>query len=204
MPTKLLHIDSSILGVNSVSRIISAEIVDHLSEQSSDLIIIYRDLATEPLQHLSGGYLTGQTAKTQHEPALQHDLDVGQAALQEFLEADVVVIGAPMYNFTVSTQLKAWIDRLLVAGKTFRYTESGSEGLLSDKRVIIAVTRGGFYGPETALASIDHQEPFLRAVFRFMGIPEIEPIRAEGLSISPAHREQAVKLALIAARSLSK
>ena len=83
---------------------------------------------------------------------LQHDLAAGQAALAEFLDADIVVVGAPMYNFGIPSQLKAWIDRLAVAGKTFRYSDKGAEGLAGGKRVIVASSRGGFYGPDTAIA----------------------------------------------------
>ena len=108
--------------------------------------------------------------------------------LDEFLAADTIVIGAPMYNFTLPTQLKAWIDRILVAGKTFRYTENGPEGLAGGKRVIIALARGGFYDAGSPAAALEHLESYLRGVFNFIGI-EPEFVAADGLAIGPEQRE---------------
>jgi len=142
---KLLHIDSSVLGPHSVSRQVSAAIVHRLRQSKPNLEITYRDLASTPLAHLNGSHLAaaqGGVADT----ALQHDLTTGQAMLDEFLAADIVVLGAPMYNFTIPSQLKAWIDRIVVAGKTFKYGAEGVEGLAGNKRVIVAISRGGFYG----------------------------------------------------------
>ena len=116
--------------------------------------------------------------------------------LQEFLDADIVVIGAPMYNFTVSTQLKAWIDRILIAGKTFGYTEAGPKGLAGGKRVIIASSRGGLYSPGAPSEANDFQETYLRAVFGFIGIETLEIVRAEGLAYGPDQREAALDSAL--------
>jgi FMN-dependent NADH-azoreductase len=148
---KLLHIDSSVLGPHSVSRQVSAAIVDRLRKATPDIEIVYRDLSSTPLAHLSGSHLVvaqGAAADT----TLQQDLAAGQAVLEEFLAADIVVLGAPMYNFTIPSQLKAWIDRILVAGKTFKYGAQGAEGLAGNKRVIIAISRGGFYGAGTPAA----------------------------------------------------
>jgi FMN-dependent NADH-azoreductase len=131
----------------------------------------------------------------------QH-LGVAQAALAEFLAADVVVIGAPMYNFTLPTQLKAWIDRILIAGKTFRYTANGPEGLAGGKRVIVAVSRGGFYGPQSPTAAFEHVESYLRTVFGFIGVTDLEFVAADGIQIGPEQRESAVKGALEAASLL--
>jgi FMN-dependent NADH-azoreductase len=105
------------------------------------------------------------------------------------------VIGAPMYNFTLSTQLKSWIDRLMVAGKTFRYTENGPEGLAGGRRVIIAVARGGLYSAGAPAAALEHLESYLRGVFNFIGI-EPEFVIAEGLNISPDHRSSAIEQAI--------
>jgi FMN-dependent NADH-azoreductase len=106
-----------------------------------------------------------------------------------------VVIGAPMYNFTLPTQLKAWIDRIVLAGKTFRYTESGPEGLATGKRVVIALARGGFYNSGSPAAALEHLETYLTAVFNFIGI-EPEFVAADGLAVSPEQRDQSIKLAL--------
>ena len=146
---KLLHVDSSIQGAHSVSRQLSAEIVAKLRQVTPELEITDRDLAAEPVPHLSGSTLAArQPAAGQPTADVGHDLVLSAKVLDEFLAADIVIVGAPMYNFGVPSQLKAWIDRLLVAGKTFRHSESGVEGLASGKRVVIASSRGGIYSEE--------------------------------------------------------
>ena len=164
----ILHIDSSITGEQSASRAISRSVVDQL--RSGGDAVVSRDLVSEPLPHLT------------------LDAFADSTVLDEFLAADTVVIGAPMYNFTLPTQLKAWLDRILVAGKTFRYTESGPEGLVGGKRVVIALARGGFYGAGSPAASLEHLETYLRGVFNFIGI-EPEFVAADGLAIGPEQRE---------------
>lgn len=198
---KLLHVDSSILGGNSVSRQISAGIVEALKAEDPGLEITHRDLGAEPIGHLTGAYLAGQSADVKHDQALQEDLDLGGRALAEFLAADIVVVGAPMYNFAVSSQLKAWVDRIMVAGKTFHYTASGAEGLAGGKRVIVAVSRGGKYLDMPA-AAMEHQESWLKVVFGFMGIKDVAVIRAEGVAHGPEAREASLKAALGEARAL--
>ena len=148
---KLLHLNSSVLGPHSVSRQVSAAIVDRLRQATPGLDISYRDLTTTPLSHLSGLHLAASQGAAP-DAALQPDIAAGQAVLDEFLAADIVVIGAPMYNFTIPSQLKAWIDRILVAGKTFKYGPEGVQGLAGGKRVIVALSRGGFYGAGTPTA----------------------------------------------------
>ncbi|HYL31703.1 MAG TPA: FMN-dependent NADH-azoreductase [Stellaceae bacterium] len=192
---RLLHVDASILGANSVSRQLSAAIVKRLREANPALEVTYHDLGAEPIGHLTGAHLAAAQGVTPEEPTLQRDLVLGQKALANFLAADIVVVGAPMYNFSVSSQLKAWIDRLAVAGKTFRYTANGPEGLAGGKRVIVASSRGGFYGPQTPTASFDHQESYLRGVFGFFGITDVTFIRAEGLNTSPSQRQAAIDAA---------
>jgi FMN-dependent NADH-azoreductase len=198
---KLLHIDSSVLGPHSVSRQVSAAIVDRLRQATPSLDIVYRDLTQTPLAHLSGSHL----AAAQGAPApaeLGPDLAASVAVLNEFLDADIVVIGAPMYNFTIPSQLKAWIDRILVAGKTFQYGANGPQGLAGGKRVIVAISRGGFYGAETPYAAGEHLETYLRWVFGFIGITDPEFISADGIQVGPDHREKALAGALQAATSL--
>ena len=198
---KLLHIDSSVLGPHSVSRQVSAAIVDRLAEANPGLNVTYRDLTATPLDHLSGPHLA---ARQGAEPPITHvqDIATGQAVLEEFLAADIVVIGAPMYNFTVPSQLKAWIDRIVVAGKTFKYGEKGPEGLAGNKRVIIAISRGGFYGAGTPAAVGEHLETYLRWVFGFIGVANPEIISAEGIQVGPEIREKALADALQAATRL--
>jgi FMN-dependent NADH-azoreductase len=197
---KLLHIDSSVLGSHSVSRQVTAAIVDRLQMATPDLHVTYRDLTTTPLAHLSGSHLAA--AQGAVPEALQQDLAAGQTVLEEFLAADIVVIGAPMYNFTVPSQLKAWLDRILVAGKTFKYSAQGATGLAGDKRLIIAIARGGFYGAGTPSAAAEHHETYLRAVFSLIGIANPEIIVAEGVRVGPEHREKALESALTAATKL--
>jgi FMN-dependent NADH-azoreductase len=198
---KLLHIDSSVLGPHSVSRQLSAAIVDRLRQASPSLEVTYRDLTTTPLGHLSGPHLAA-AAGAALEPALQQDLAAGQAVMDEFLAADTVVLGAPMYNFTIPSQLKAWIDRILVAGKTFKYGAAGAEGLAGNKRVIIAISRGGFYGADTPAAVGEHLETYLRWVFGFIGVTNLELISADGVQAGPEHREKALAGALHAVTNL--
>ena len=190
----VLHLDSSILGGTSVSRKLSADIVARLRAANPDLQETYRDLGGEPLPHLSGGYLmAAQSLDGEHEPAVAADLQLGGAVMQEFLAADVVVIGVAFYNFGVSSQLKAWIDRIAVAGQTFRYGADGRpEGLMGAKRVILGVARGGFYGPGAPTAAFEHAESYLRAVFGFLGVNDLEVVAAEGLAAGPDHRAAAL------------
>ena len=173
----ILHIDSSINGENSASRAISAKIVDQLKSAQWGEEVVHRDLAAEPLAHLT------------------LDAFADTSVLDEFLTADTIVIGAPMYNFTLPSQLKAWIDRILVAGRTFHYTSNGPEGLAGGRRVIIALARGGFYDASSPAASLEHLESYLRGVFNFIGI-DPEFVAADGLAISPEQREQSVSQAL--------
>lgn len=177
---KLLHIDSSVLGENSASRSLTAAIVARLRGEHSGIEITRRDLAAQTLPHFT-------PALAESHPCVARNGEI----LDEFLAADVVVIGAPMYNFTIPTQLKAWIDRVLTAGKTFRYTENGPEGLAGGKRVIIASSRGGIYSKGPA-ATVDFQETYLRHVFGFMGIHDVEFVRAEGLNLGAEQREAAM------------
>jgi FMN-dependent NADH-azoreductase len=178
---KLLHIDSSALGQYSVSRELSAAIVVGWKRRNTDLEVVYRDLAAAPLPHWS-------PVSDAADPAAI----AGQAVLDEFLAADVIVIGAPMYNFSVPSSLKAWIDRVMIAGKTFRYGETGPEGLAGGRKVIVASSRGGFYGDDSGRAHLDFQEDYLRQVFGFIGITDVEFVRAEGIGMGPDHRAKAL------------
>jgi FMN-dependent NADH-azoreductase len=193
----ILHLDSSVLGAQSVSRTLSADIVARLVKLHPDAKVTYRDLAAHPLPHLGGDYIAVTRFGAQGEPdaSLARDLVTGQTVLEEFLAADVVVIGVAFYNFTIASQLKAWIDRLALPGKTFRYTEAGPEGLCHGKRIILAITRGGFYGPDSPAASWEHAESYLRAIFGFMGVTDLEAVVAEGLNAGPEHRDAALSAA---------
>lgn len=173
--TRILRVDSSITGENSVSRQLTERLVEQLRRAHPGAELIERDLVAEPLPHLTLSHLG--------------DSDI----LDEFLAADTVVIGAPMYNFTLPSQLKAWIDRLAVNGRTFRYTAEGKpEGLAGPKRVIVALSRGGFYGPEQGNSDYEHLESYLKIIFGFIGItPEF--VRADGTNLGPDVRARAVE-----------
>ena len=173
----ILQIDASINGDKSASRAISRALADQLAGSRPDRTIVYRDLAANPLPHLT------------------LDAFADSSALDEFLAAETVVIGAPMYNFTLPTQLKAWIDRIMVAGKTFQYTANGPEGLAKGKRVIIGLARGGFYNEGSPAAALEHLETYLRGIFNFIGI-EPEFVAADGLNISGEQRDSSIKQAL--------
>ena len=166
----ILKIDSSITGENSVSRVLTRSIVDQIVASDPGIRIVERDLVDEPLDHLT----LAAFADT--------------FVLDEFLAADTVVIGAPMYNFGISSQLKAWIDRIAVAGKTFRYTAEGPEGLVGDKRVVVAVSRGGFYDRGN---SFEHVEAYLKPMFNFLGI-QPEFVHADGIAVGPEQREAGI------------
>jgi FMN-dependent NADH-azoreductase len=200
---KLLHIDASILGESSVSRQLSAAIVARLRQAHPGIAVTYYDLGADPIGHLTGAHLAAAQGLFAENASLQQDVSRGQQALEDFLGADIVVVGAPMYNFSVSSQLKAWIDRLAVAGKTFRYTEKGPQGLAGGKKVIVASSRGGFYGPDTPAAFLDHQESYLRGIFGFFGITDINFVRAEGLNVSADQRKASITAATAEAARLA-
>ena len=180
---KLLHLDSSILGQHSASRELGAAIVARWQRDVRGLEVTYRDLAANPLPHLSGGALAQANAD---------EAATAAAVMDEFLSADVVVVGAPMYNFGIPSQLKAWIDRVAVAGKTFRYTADGPQGLAGGKQVIVAATYGGQHPVESGRNFV---EPYLRQVFAFLGIDDVEFVSADGLSVSPEQRVTSISAA---------
>jgi FMN-dependent NADH-azoreductase len=201
----LLHIDSSILRDHSVSRQISAAAVDALRAADPDLTVTYRDLDATPAPHQSGALMAARGLDPAARSADQaREVAQADAVLDEFLAADVVVIGAPMYNFGIPSTLKSWIDHLAVAGKTFRYSEAGVEGLAGGKRVILASARGGFYGAGSPAAFLQHQESYLRGFFGFIGIPDVEVVSAEGVNISPDHKQKALEGAVAQAGSLAQ
>ena len=193
----LLHIDSSPLGSASVTRQLTADIVKAWTAARPGLPVVYRDLAAEPPEHLSGELL--QVVKFRNLENLnahqQSELALTDALVDELLAAEIVVIGAPMYNFSVPTQLKVWIDRICQAGRTFRYTEKGPVGLAGGRKVIIASARGGRYAGTPMEAALDHQEAYLKVVLGFIGITDVSVVRAEGMGMGPEARAQALEAA---------
>lgn len=184
---KLLHLDSSILGDNSASRTISAAIVERLRAADPAIEVRYRDLVADPVDHLTIGSFMA--------------LAEGEE-LKQFLEADIIVIGAGFYNFTVPSQLKAWIDRITVKGHTFNYDENGPTGLATGKRVIVALARGGVYSAGSPRVGFEHAETLLRGVFGLLGC-DVEVIVAEGIAMGDEARRVAVEGALDQAKRIA-
>lgn len=191
---QILHLDSSLLTDASASRRLSQAIVQALVGARPDASVHYRDLVADPVPHL-----TGEVAAGFRSPAGSVDASAATAAEQarsealvtEFLSSDVIVIGAPMYNFSVASQLKAWLDRVAQPGRSFRYTAEGPVGLARGRRVIVASTRGGMYSLGAA-SGMDFQESYLQAFFGFLGIADVQFVRAERLTKGAELREQAI------------
>lgn len=173
---KILHLDSGLFVDQSVSRKLSKDVVAKL-QQENDATVVYKDLVQDSIPHLQAEDLFAE------EKPLQDKL------IAELKDADVLVIGAPMYNFSIPSQLKAWFDRVLQAGVTFRYTENGAEGLLEGKKAYIASGRGGIYSVGEA-QSFDHQEAYLKALLGFIGITDVEVVRAEGVAMGEEAKEK--------------
>jgi FMN-dependent NADH-azoreductase len=195
--TQLLHIDSSILGGNSVSRQLTAQIVASWRAAHPATEVSYLDLAVDTPSHLSAESLGFRMAPGAAElsDVQKRENAISEALVSQFLAADVVVIGAPLYNFSIPTQLKAWIDRVAQVGRTFKYTEKGPVGLAGGKTVIVASTRGGVYSTSDAGNAMEHQESFLKTVFGFLGVTDVRFVRAEGLAMGEAAKAAALAAA---------
>ena len=190
---KLLHIDSSVQGAGSASRALTADIVARQVKLHPTINVIYRDLAADAALHLSPAHLAAWQGQAVNDAQLGADLTKGGAYMQELLDADIIVIGAPMYNFSIPSQLKAWIDRVVVAGKTFRYGPNGPEGLLTGARkVFVASSRGNVYTPGSPAAPFEHHESYLTSILTFIGLTDVTVVRAEGLAFGPEAREAAL------------
>jgi FMN-dependent NADH-azoreductase len=193
MNMKLLHLDASVLNDNSASRVLTAEIVQKLRAKHADLQVTYRDLAADAPAHLSAEILGTRFAPAdQWNPLQKAEAALTETLLEEFLGADIVVIGAPMYNFSIPTQLKAWIDRILQVGRTFRYGENGPVGLAGGKKVIIGSSRGGAYSTSEQMRALDFQEDYLKVVLGFVGVTDVTIVRAEGLALGAEARSKSM------------
>ena len=188
----ILVIDSAVSGESSVSKALVREAVAALSDGASTRIV-RRDLGRDPIPHLSEANLAGVRGEpvTDAEKAARA---LSDALIAELRAADTIVIGAPMYNFSVSTGLRSWFDHVLRAGETFRYSEAGPEGLLADKRVIVVESRGGLYS-EGPAQTLDFQEPYLRHLLGFMGLTDVTFVRAEKIGYGPEARDAAIAAA---------
>jgi FMN-dependent NADH-azoreductase len=190
--TTILHIDSSILGDYSVSRALSADIVARQQALHPGAQVIRRDLVVDAAMHLSDAHIAAFKGGEVGDAALGRDLATGAGYIDELFAADIIVIGAPMYNFSIPTQLKGWIDRVSVAGRTFRYTANGPEGLVKGKKIFVASARGGIHSGNAPSAVLDHQEPYLLAVLAFIGLTDVTVIRAEGLALGEEVKAAAI------------
>ena len=189
---QLLHIDSAITGDQSVSRQLTARTVAAWQAAHPGTTVQYLDLAQQAPSHLSAqslGFRTGQAAATEAE---RNENALSEALVSQFLASDVIVIGAPLYNFSIPSQLKAWIDRLAQAGRTFKYTDKGPVGLAGGKTIIVASSRGGVYSTSEGGQAMEHQESYLKAVFGFFGITDVRIVRAEGVAMGDEARNSAL------------
>lgn len=173
----ILHIDSSILGTNSITRHLSALTVERLAAFHPGARVEHRDLGEAPVEHLTGTEFAARGS-------------AADPVLAQFKAADIVVIGSPMYNWTISSQLKAWIDRIAVAGETFAYSPQGPKGLAGGKRIIVLTGRGSSM-LDARYDGYDHQEPYLRTLFRFLGIEDVTFVHAQGVALTPDARPTA-------------
>lgn len=190
---RLLHIDSAITGPQSVSRQLSAQVVDAWKASHAGTQVDYLDLAVDAPSHFTMDAMAPRTGQTEGlSDAQVRENAVSEKLVSQFLAADVVVIGAPFYNFSIPTQLKAWIDRIAQPGRTFRYTASGPEGLAKGKTVIIASTRGGIYSTSEGGRAMEHQESYLQTVLGFFGVTDVRFVRAEGIGMGPDAKQQAL------------
>ena len=196
---KILHIDSSIAQERSVTRLLSHEVVRQMTETGRYESVVYRDVVKDEIRHLTGNIAAGFRPVPGGDStgeALTQEHQISDKLIEEFLASDTIVIGAPMYNFSVPSQLKAWLDRLAQPGKTFSYTPQGPVGLAGGKTVIVVSARGGFYA-NTPLVEMDFQERYLRNFFAFLGISHVEFIRAEGTSKGDEIKQHEIADALV-------
>jgi FMN-dependent NADH-azoreductase len=192
---QILHINAGLFGDKSVSTQLSGQVVARLTQANKEATVVARDVTQDPVAHLNAEILmAASVAEDERSEVQQRELAVTETLLEELFAADVVVIGAPMYNFGIPSQLKAWVDRIAQSGRTFKYTENGPQGLLTGKRAYIASARGGFYSTDD-MAAMDHQESYLKTLLGFVGINDVTIVRAEGVNISDSQREESLQSA---------
>ncbi len=193
---KLLHLDSSILADNSVTRELSAVVANTLRQRHANVETSYRDLAANPIAHLSGEIVGARFAPESDWTATQRsEAALSDQLIEEFLAADVLVIGAPMYNFSIPTQLRSWIDRVFAAGRTFKYTETGPVGLVKDKKVVLVSARGGVHSGEQGSLMVFPGRLSGRKCVGFLGVSDVEIIRAEAVNMGPDKRATSIHMA---------
>jgi len=193
MTRKILHIDASALGERSESRLLSSDFIQRWGILHPEDEVIQRDIVNTPLPHMDGFTLGSMmTPAAERTSEQQTAANLAEELVQEFLDTDVLVLGVPMYNLGIPSTLKAWVDHISVAGRTFEYTANGPRGLSGDKQVYILSTRGGVYGDNNPM---EHQVSYMKTIFGFLGISDVHTIQAEGLNISPENRDQSIAAA---------
>jgi FMN-dependent NADH-azoreductase len=193
--TKLLHVDSSFLGAHSVSRQLTAEVVAEWRRVHPGTTVEHLDLAVDAPSHFDANSIGSRGAQAEPTEVQRRENAVSEKLVSQFLAADVIVVGAPLYNFSVPSQLKAWIDRLAQPGRTFKYGEKGPVGLAGGKTVIVVSTRGGVYSTSEAGQAAEHQESYLKVVFGFFGITDVRFVRAEGVAMGDEPKAAALETA---------
>lgn len=186
--TKVLVIDSAATGAQSVSHKLTDGLVAELQAAHPGAAIVRRDIGAEPIPHLTAETVSAIRTGEATTAAAAEALALSDKLVEELRAADLIVIGAPMYNFGIPSTLKAWFDHVLRARVTFRYTESGPEGLLKGKRAVVVESRAGLYS-EGPMAAMDSQEPHLRTLLGFMGVTDVIFVRAEKLAFGPEAAE---------------
>jgi FMN-dependent NADH-azoreductase len=193
---KLLHIDSAITGEHSISRQISRAVVDKCLQEHPDLEITYRDLGKDPIGHMTGAAFRALCGHAELPAECAEEFQEAQEILAEFSGADIMVFGIPMYNYSMSTNMRSYFDRLCLSSKTFRFTPQGHVGLLPDRPVIICSSRGSFYHEESPYGRWDHHEPYIRCLFDLMGITNLHFIHADGVALGEELRVSAITAAM--------
>ncbi len=193
--TQVLLVLSSPRGAQSQSSQIAHQLVDELKSRDPAARLVVRDLARNPVPHVGVDFVDAiGLAPEQRSPAQQRAIAVSDELVDEVLGADVLVLAAPMHNFSLPSGLKAWIDHVARAGRTFKYTEQGPRGLLTGKKAVVVVARGGVYS-DGPMKAYDFQEAYLRTVLGFLGITDVEFVRVEGLAMGPDAAKGAVESA---------
>ena len=190
----ILHIDASASdAATSHTRRLSADIVAKLKAANPGAAVVYRDVTVDPLPHVDMTIRQAWMPEGEKNSALTATATRSKAMVDELKAADVVVIGAPMYNFTVPSTLKAWIDHVAIAGQTFSYTEAGPKGLLTGK-AYLALSSGGIYS-QGPFAAAEHLATYLGAILGFLGFSDVQVIRAEGVAYGPEQDKAAMQAA---------
>jgi FMN-dependent NADH-azoreductase len=192
--TNVLIIDSAATGAASISRKLTRDAAERLQRRDPTVRIVLRDIGSAPIPHLTEKTVPAIRAGLVDNEEAGAALALSEELVAELQDADLIVIGAPMYNFGMPSTLKAWFDHVLRARVTFRYTEAGPEGLLKGKKAIVVETRAGLYS-EGPAAAMDSQEPHIRTLLGFMGIDDVTFVRAEKLAFGPEVADAAVAAA---------